>query len=78
MVAVQVRDVPASVREVLNEEAARRGESLQVYLLEVLTREAATPRNRRLAVDWSTVPLVDVSVVVNSAALVRESREARD
>lgn len=47
MVALQIRDVPDSVRDLLAEEAKRRGQSLQVYLLEVLEREAANASNRR-------------------------------
>lgn len=47
MVALQIRDVPDSVRDLLAEEAKRRGTSLQGYLLEVLEREAASASNRR-------------------------------
>ncbi|MBA8848458.1 hypothetical protein [Microcella alkalica] len=47
MVALQIRDVPDSVRDLLAEEARRRGTSLQGYLLEVLEREAADASNRR-------------------------------
>lgn len=45
MVAIQVRDVPDDVRDALAGEASRRGVSLQVYLAEVLEREAASARN---------------------------------
>lgn len=48
MVAVQVRDVPEPVRLTLVAEAERRGESLQVFLLDVLEREAANARNREI------------------------------
>src|SRR5688572_25109886 len=41
MVAVQIRNVPDPVRVVLSEQAARRGQSLQAYLLDVLTEHAA-------------------------------------
>ncbi len=47
MVALQIRDVPVVMRDLLAEEAKRRGQSLQVYLLEVLEREAASASNRR-------------------------------
>ena len=47
MVALQIRDVPDSVRDLLAEEAKRRGQSLQGYLLGVLEREAASASNRR-------------------------------
>lgn len=45
MVAIQVRDVPDDVRDALAGEASRRGVSLQVYLADVLEREAASARN---------------------------------
>lgn len=47
MVAVQIRDVPDALRDVLAQEAKRRGTSLQGYLLGVLEREAASASNRR-------------------------------
>lgn len=40
---LQVRDVPEEARKALKARAAARGESLNAYLLTVLTREAATP-----------------------------------
>lgn len=45
MVAIQVRGVSDEVRDALAGEADRRGVSLQVYLAEVLEREAAAARN---------------------------------
>jgi antitoxin FitA len=40
---VQIRGVPDEVRRVLKTRAAARGTSLNSYLLEVLSREAARP-----------------------------------
>lgn len=45
MVAIQVRGVSTEVRDALAGEADRRGVSLQVFLAEVLEREAASARN---------------------------------
>jgi hypothetical protein len=45
MVAIQVRGVSDEVRDALAGEADRRGVSLQVFLAEVLEREAASTRN---------------------------------
>lgn len=45
MVAIQVRGVLPEVRDALAGEAERRGVSLQVFLAEVLEREAASARN---------------------------------
>lgn len=46
MVAMQVRDVPDAVRLALVREAESRGQSLQMFLLDVLEREASNARNR--------------------------------
>lgn len=40
---LQVRNVPDEARRALKARAAARGESLNAYLLTVLTREASTP-----------------------------------
>lgn len=45
MVALQIRDVPDEVRETLAELAATRGQSLQAFLLVVITDEARRSRN---------------------------------
>jgi len=45
MVAIQVRDVSDDVRDALAAEAERRGVSLQLFLAEVLEREASSARN---------------------------------
>lgn len=45
MVAIQVRDVPDAVRDALSAEAERRGQSLQLFLTDVLAQEAASARN---------------------------------
>lgn len=48
MAVVTIRDVPDEVRDALAREARERGQSLQSYLLNVLNRQAAFSRNRRL------------------------------
>ncbi|MFC6085869.1 hypothetical protein [Sphaerisporangium aureirubrum] len=45
MVALQIRDVPESVREALAAQARARGMSLQGLLLELVTTEARRARN---------------------------------
>ena len=47
-VVLTVRDVPEEVRDLLAEEARRRGQSLQAYVLYLLGRQAAFSRNRQL------------------------------
>jgi predicted nucleic acid-binding protein len=48
MVALQIRDVPDEVRDVLAERARARGQSLQAFLLSVLREEARRSRNLAL------------------------------
>lgn len=45
MVAIQVRDVPEVVRDVLAAQALTRGQSLQSYLLHLLSAQAAREAN---------------------------------
>ncbi|QZN86776.1 hypothetical protein [Cellulomonas sp. C5510] len=45
MVAIQIRDVPDDVRDVLTERARSRGQSLQAFLREVVLREASFAHN---------------------------------
>jgi antitoxin FitA len=40
MVALQIRDVPAEVRDILATQARLRGQSLQAYLLDLVTMQA--------------------------------------
>ena len=44
-VALQIRDVPDEVRDIIAERAARRGQSMQAYLLLIIEREARIARN---------------------------------
>lgn len=44
-VALQIRDVPEDVRDVIASRAAERGQSMQTYLLELVRREARVVAN---------------------------------
>jgi hypothetical protein len=45
MVALQIRDVPEDVRDILAERARAVGKSLQAFLLDLVQAEAARSRN---------------------------------
>jgi hypothetical protein len=45
---VTIRDVPERVRDALSQDARRRGQSLQAFLLGVLARQAQFSENRRI------------------------------
>ncbi len=47
-VAITIRDVPEDVRDALGEDARQQGQSLQAFLLGVLTRQARFARNQRI------------------------------
>lgn len=48
MVALQIRDVPDDIRQTLADRAADRGQSLQSYLLSLITDEARRSTNLAL------------------------------
>lgn len=56
MVALQIRDVPDEVRTALAAKAARKGQSLQGLLLDIVFREAAFENNITLIDEISTWP----------------------
>jgi antitoxin FitA len=47
-VALQIKDVPEEVRDAIAVRAAARGQSMQVYLRELLEREYRAERTKRL------------------------------
>ncbi|NYH50755.1 MULTISPECIES: FitA-like ribbon-helix-helix domain-containing protein [Nocardiopsis] len=61
MGAIQVKDVPDEVREILTVEAKRSGKSLQAYLLTLLEREARFVRNREI-VEQTPLPGANLSM----------------
>jgi hypothetical protein len=76
MVAIQVRDVPDDVREALSAEAARRGQSLQFFLADVLAREAASARNLAWLRERTWRPAVAAGS--DTRDLIRDTWEERD
>jgi plasmid stability protein len=60
---LQIRDVPDDVRRALKVRAAAQGESLNGYLLRLLTRDAARPTAREVFERVARRERADVSVV---------------
>lgn len=77
MVAIQIRDVPERVRSVLADEAERRGQSLQVFLADVLEREAASARNRALLNELRDRPVAVARGGIDVVDLIAKQREER-
>lgn len=79
MVALQIRDVPADIRQTLAEQAASRGQSLQAFLLTLVTEEAR--RSINLAVldrfgarqDGSHLSVAEVTETLDQARAERRS-----
>lgn len=73
MVALQIRDVPDDVRQTLAEHASRRGQSLQSFLLKLVTDEANRSANVAILTrfagrkDGSSLSAADLSHLVDEA-----------
>lgn len=80
MVAVQIRDVPEDVRQVLAERARARGQSLQAFLLSLVEQEARRARNPGLLDrfagrdDGSTLLVGEVTDVLDRARAERDAQ----
>jgi hypothetical protein len=80
MVALQIRDVPDDVRESLAGLAAARGQSLQSYLLALVTDEARRSTNLALLDrfgarrDGSRLSPAEVVEALDQARAERDSR----
>ena len=64
--------MPDEVRDALTSEARRRGQSVQVYLLDLVEREVRTLRNRDL---FDRTQHLRVELDVDPVDLVREGRD---
>ena len=72
MAAIQIKDVPDEVRDILAAEARRSGKSLQAHLLGLLEKEARFARNREIV---AQTPLPGAKLTVEEiVAVVREAR----
>lgn len=78
MVAVQIRDVPDEVRDVLAREAEQRGKSLQSFLLEILEREARSVRNRAFVMDFVAIRGTGREISIDVPELISQERDARE
>ena len=78
MVALQIRDVPDDVRRTLAEHASRRGQSLQSFLLKLVTDEASRFANVEILTrfagrnDGSSLSASDLSCLIDEARADRD------
>ncbi len=79
MVALQIRDVPDDIRHTLAERASRRGQSLQSFLLKLVTDEANRSANAAIVArfanrdDGSSLSTADLSDVIDQTRAERDA-----
>lgn len=79
MVALQIREVPDDIRQVLADRAAARGQSLQAFLLRLVTEEARRSTNLALLErfggrrDGSRLSPMQVTTALDQARTDREA-----
>lgn len=73
-VAIQIRDVPEAVRDVIAQRAAKRGQSMQVYLRELLEREARLEENAK-AFERTAAQRLPIPEDLSPERIVREGRD---
>lgn len=71
-VALQIREVPDDVKNVLAAEARRQGQSVQAYLLDLVEREARLLRNAEAFTRTAAYRVADAP---DPVSLVREARD---
>jgi len=79
MVALQLRDVPESIRDDLARAAQAEGKSLQAFLREMVEREARKARSREFLSNLSPMPVEGPTITrAEIVEIIRQGREERD
>jgi len=73
-VALQIRDVPEEIRDALAEAAAERGQSMQVYLLNLVSADARRRRNAEVF-DRLARHRVAIPPELDVVGIIREGRD---
>ncbi|MGW4895632.1 FitA-like ribbon-helix-helix domain-containing protein [Kitasatospora sp. NPDC004240] len=76
MTAITIREVPDPILETLKLKAAQAGKSLQAYLLDLVTREAAVPTLAEMMARLDRETRTDVSTS-DILAAIDDGRERR-
>jgi hypothetical protein len=73
-VALQIRDVPDDIRDLLAEQARTRGQSMQAYLLDLVSREARL--GSRVDMFWPSSEFrVEIPEYLDPVKIIREGRD---
>jgi hypothetical protein len=73
-VALQIRDVPEEVRDVIAERASKLGQSMQAFLLNLIEREARLARNAEMF-ERTAAHRVVIPEELSPERIIREGRE---
>ncbi|MFE4398495.1 MULTISPECIES: FitA-like ribbon-helix-helix domain-containing protein [Streptomycetaceae] len=76
MTAITIREVPDPVLDALKLKAAQAGKSLQAYLLDLVTREAATPSLAEMMTRLDREARTEISTA-DILSAIDEGREPR-
>ncbi|MFD5434837.1 antitoxin [Kitasatospora sp. NPDC127067] len=76
MTAITIREVPDPILDTLKLKAAQAGKSLQAYLLDLVTREAATPSLAEMMTRLDRETRTEVSTA-DILSAIDEGRERR-
>ncbi|MFF2121164.1 FitA-like ribbon-helix-helix domain-containing protein [Kitasatospora sp. NPDC001119] len=76
MTAITIREVPDPVLDTLKLKAAQAGKSLQAYLLDLVTREAATPSLAEMMTRLDREARTEISTA-DILSAIDEGRERR-
>jgi len=74
-VALQIRDVPDDIRDLLAEQARTRGQSMQAYLLALVTREARLGAKADMFFQTSDIRIDLERSGFDPVAIIREGRD---
>ncbi len=74
-VALQIRDVPEEDRDTIARMAAAKGQSMQAFLLDMVSEKAQQARNAE-AFDRLAPHRIDIPPELDVVAIIREGRDA--
>ncbi len=72
--ALQIRDVPEEIRDLLAKQAAAKGQSMQAFLLDMVHREAKIALNIEMF-ERTRDFRIDIPPELDPVAIIREGRD---
>ncbi len=72
--ALQIRDVPEEIRDVIAKRAADKGQSMQAFLLDMVHREAQVAINIEMFERTRDIR-IDIPPELDPVAIIREGRD---